>query len=339
MPPGVVSSACVEALIKAGAFDRLGGHRRQWLAVLPRAIKDGQAAAESRRRGQVDMFGMFEPDEPTNGNGHVNGNGNGKTAAALPDVPELPDAERLAEEKKVLGFYMTSHPLARHGAMLSALATHRVADLANIGDKGEVVLGGMISGVTVRNVQKSRSGLTRMAKLTFEDLTGNVPAMLWPEDFAKNEAMIKDDAICFVRGSLSRQRDPAELIINRIIPLERGAAELSRGVVVRLTKGVTQPTDLERLLRTIRNYPGNLDLYLEILGLERARRAVYKAGSSLKIRHDDKMINDLKVYLGDDNVRLLGQRGIAARSEPASTPLTAMPSAFDEAAVEEEEEE
>jgi DNA polymerase-3 subunit alpha len=336
VPAGVVSSACVEALIKAGAFDRLGGHRAQWLAVLPRAIKDGQAAAESRRRGQVDMFGMFEPEEPAGGNGHVNGNG--KTAATLPEVPELPDAERLADEKKVLGFYMTSHPLARHSAMLSALATHRVADLAAVGDKGEVVLGGMISGVTVRNVQKSRSGLTRMAKLTFEDLTGNVPAMLWPEDFAKNEAMIKDDAICFVRGTLSRQRDPAELIINRIIPLERGAAELSRGVVVRLTKGVTQPTDLERLLRTIRNYPGNLDLYLEILGLERARRAVYKAGSSLKIRHDDKMINDLKVYLGDDNVRLLGQRGIAARTEAAAAPVSPAPSPFEDASGEEDDE-
>ncbi len=32
-------------------------------------------------------------------------------------------------EKKVLGFYMTSHPLTRHAGLLQALATHRVADL------------------------------------------------------------------------------------------------------------------------------------------------------------------------------------------------------------------
>ncbi len=333
--PGVVSSACVEALIKAGAFDRLGGHRAQWLAVLPRAIKDGQTAAESRRRGQVDMFGLFESDDAPAATGDGHANGNGKVASALPDVPELPDAERLAEEKKVLGFYMTSHPLARYNAMLSALATHRVADLATVPDKGEVVLGGMITNVQPKTVKNSRSGLTRMAKLTFEDLTGSAPAMLWPEDFAKNEAMIKDDAICFVRGTLSRQRDPAELIVNRIIPLEKGAAELSRGVVVRLTKGVTQTTDLERILRTIRNYPGNLDLYLEILGLEKVRRAIYKAGSSLKIRHDDKMIHDLKLYLGEDNVRLLGQRGITARAEPSPAPAT--PGAVDLEEVPEDE--
>jgi DNA polymerase-3 subunit alpha len=331
VPAGVVGSGCAEALIKAGAFDGLGGHRAQWLAVLSRAIKDGQAAQESRRRGQVDMFGLFEPESSAK-------NGNGKPAAsALPDVPELTDAERLAEEKKVLGFYMTSHPLARHEGMLKALATHQVAELATVAEKSEVVLGGMITGVQVKNVQKSRSGLTRMAKLSFEDLTGSVPAMLWPEEFAKNEALIKPDAICFVRGTMNRGRDPAELVITRIIPLEKGPAELSRGVIVRVTKGVTQPTDLERLLRTVRNYPGNLDFYLEILGLEHVRRAIYRAGASFKIRHDERLIRDLEDHLGTGNVRLLGQRGITARVEAPATPTPAAPDFDDEAGEIEDE--
>ena len=109
-----------------------------------------------------------------------NGDGNGTIAAAvssLPDVPELPDAERLAEEKKVLGFYMSSHPLTRHASVLQALATHRVAELAGVPEKTEVILGGMITNVQVKNVQKSRSGLTRMAKL---DVRG--PHRLGPGD-------------------------------------------------------------------------------------------------------------------------------------------------------------
>ena len=120
-------------------------------------------------------------------------------------------------------------------------------------EKAEVVLGGMITGVQIKNVQKSRSGLTRMAKLTFEDLSGSTPAMLWPEEFAKMEALVKNDQIVFVRGTLDRRRDPAELVISRIIPLEQGRAELTRGVVVRLHKGVHQAEHLERLLRAIRD--------------------------------------------------------------------------------------
>ena len=70
----------------------------------------------------------------------------------------------------------------------------------------------MIANVQVRNVQKSRSGLTRMAKLTFEDLTGTIPAMLWPEEFAKMGDLVKNDLIGFVKGTLDRRRDPAELV-------------------------------------------------------------------------------------------------------------------------------
>lgn len=222
----------------------------------------------------------------------------------------------------MLGFYMSSHPLTRHAAILQALSTHRVADLAGVPEKTEVILGGMIVNVQVKNVQKSRSGLTRMAKLAFEDLTGMVPAMLWPEEFAKNEALLKNDQIGFVKGTLDRRRDPAELIISRFIPLERGPTELSRGVVVRLHKGVHQAEDLERLLRLIRVRPGNLDFYLEIMGLERVHRAIYKAGASLKIRHDDRLIAELEGAVGAGNVRLLGQRGATTRVEPVAALAT-----------------
>ena len=196
---------------------------------------------------------------------------------------------------------------------MQELSTHRVADLAGVPEKSEVILGGMIVNVQVKNVQKSRSGLTRMAKLTFEDLTGSVPAMLWPEDFAKSEDLVKADLIGFVKGTLDRRRDPAELIVSRIIPLERGPAELTRGVVVTSHKGITQDEQMERLLRLVRVRPGNLDLYLEILGLERIQRAIYRAGDALKIRHDDRLLIDLEGAVGAGNVRLVGQRGTATR--------------------------
>ena len=122
-----------------------------------------------------------------------------------------------------------------------------------------------------------------MAKLTFEDLSGSTPAMLWPEEFAKMEALVKNDQIVFVRGALDRRRDPPELIVSRIIPLEQGRVELTRGVVVRLHKGVHQAEHLERLLRAIRIRPGNLDLYLEIMGLEQVRRAIYRAGAPWRL--------------------------------------------------------
>jgi DNA polymerase-3 subunit alpha len=315
-----VGGGCAETLIRAGAFDVVGAKRSQLLAVLPRAIQGGQAKQDDRRRGQRGLFDDIEEASRNGPNGDRQGNGHLSPLADLPDVPELPDAELLGGEKKALGFYMSSHPLTRHAPLLHALATYRAADLAGVSDKAEVILGGMIANVQVRNVQKSRSGHTRMAKLTFEDLSGSTPAMLWPEEYAKLGALVRNDLIGFIKGTLDRRRDPAEVIISKILPIEAAATELARGVIVRLTKGVHRDADLERLLRLVRVRPGHLDLYLELVGIEHVRRAIYKAGASLRIRYDEGLMADIENVVGSGNVRLLGQRGATARFEAITRP-------------------
>jgi DNA polymerase-3 subunit alpha len=309
-----VGAGCVETLIHAGAFDGLGAKRSQLLAILPRSLQAGQSKQEDRRRGQLGLFDDLESvacfPSRGDGNGHV------APFGSLPELPELSEIEKLTGEKKALGFYMSSHPLTRHAGLLQALATHRVADLASVPEKTEIVLGGMITSVQLRNVQKSRSGLTRMAKLSLEDLSGTIPAVLWPEEFAKMTDLVKNDQIGFIKGNLDRKRDPPELIISRIIPLELGPSELARGVVIRLKKGLHGPDHLERLLRLVRIRPGNLDLYFEIVGLERIRRAIFKS-ASLRVRYDERLITDLEAVVGEGHVRLRGQRGKTARIEAA----------------------
>ncbi len=172
------------------------------MSVLPRAIQSGQSKQDDRRRGQLGLFDEIETKgQKTHANG---GNGHAPAASTLPEVAEMCDADLLAGEKKALGFYLSSHPLTRHAGLLQALATHRAAELPSVKEKTEVLLGGMITNIKERNVKKSRSGLTRMAKLTFEDLSGTAPAMLWPEEFAKMAEFVKDDQIVFVKGTLNR---------------------------------------------------------------------------------------------------------------------------------------
>src|SRR5262249_53181244 len=185
-------------------------------------------------------------------------------------------------------------------------------------NKPEAIRAGIIPNTIPRTSQKSRSGLTRMAKFPFEDLSGSMPAMLWPEEFAKMADLVKADQIVFVKGTLDRRRDPPELIVSRIMTLEQGRAELARGVIVRLHRGIHQGEHLERLLRAVRARLGNLELYLEIFGLEHVHRVVYRAGASLKVRYDDRLVADLEIAVGPGLVRLLGHRGATTRIESAS---------------------
>ena len=150
----------------------------------------------------------------------------------------------------MLGFYMSSHPLARHAGLLQALATHRVADLA--------VAAGEDRGRPGRH-DHQRQGTKRAEEPVGPDADGEAHLRgperhrprrcSGPRSSPRWRELVKNDLIGFVKGTLDRRRDPAELVISRIIPLEQGPAELTRGVVVRLHKGVHQTEHLERLLR------------------------------------------------------------------------------------------
>jgi prepilin-type processing-associated H-X9-DG protein len=76
--------------------------------------------------------------------------------------------------------------------------------------------------ISLENLASGRAGQTRMAKLTYEDLSGSVPDLLWPEEFVGMVDHVKNDQIVFVRGALDRRRDPPELIVSRITPLKQG---------------------------------------------------------------------------------------------------------------------
>ncbi len=157
-----------------------------------------------------------------------------------------------------------------------------------------------------------------MAKLTFEDLSGSTPAMLWPEEFAKMADQVKNDAVVWVKGTVDRRRDPPELVISRIIPRESGPKELVRGVMVRLQKGFHEPGHLDRLLKAVRIRPGNLDLYFDVVGVEGVRRARYRAGVALRIRYDERLVSDLEGVLGAGYVRVVGPTGATARLDTAA---------------------
>ena len=277
---------CAETLIKAGAFDCLGGRSRaQLLAVLPRAIQAGQAKQEDRERGQRSLFDAVAdaPGAERQRTRQRQATARGR-CWACPTSPSCP--------------MPSSWPRRRRRSASTCRATRWPATprlLAGAGDatawptspacreKVEVVLGGMIAGVQIRNVQKSRSGLTRMAKLTFEDLTGSTPAMLWPEEFAKMEALVKNDLIVFVRGTLDRTPRPRRAGHQPDHPARaRDPPSLPQGVVVSAAQGgPSGRAPRTAAPRMSGSDPGNLDLYLEIMGLEQVRRAIYKAGASL----------------------------------------------------------
>ncbi|MFM9118237.1 MAG: DNA polymerase III subunit alpha [Planctomycetota bacterium] len=243
----------LETLIKAGAMDCFGATRKQLLSILDRAIQSGAAALADRRSGQKSLFGGL--DEPTETQ---------KTTVSLPDCGELPDRERLAMEKEVLGYYLTSHPLSEYVQTLSEYCSHTIDRIPDLPDRSEVLIGGMLSAIKITNTKNSRPNApTRYAMFDLEDMSGAVRCILWPDDYVNFGSHVQADAVVVVRGSIDRRGgDEANLVINEIIPLSELSSRYTTGILVRVDETRHGPEMLSKIREVVRGYPGSRDLEL-----------------------------------------------------------------------------
>ncbi len=293
--PGSCNRATIETLIKAGAMDSFGARREQLMAILERAIQAGAAALADKRSGQKSLFGDLEEISGVT------------PVVALPHVPETPEREKLLMEKEVLGFYLTSHPLAEHQAAFETFCSHTTADLADLPDRTEVTLGGMLAAIKLAHVRNARPGntATRYANFDLEDVHGAIRCILWPDDFAVCGELVQADAVVAVRGAIDRRggSDEANLIVNELIPIDQLDARYTRGVAVRVHELEHGEQGLTQLREILRGYPGDSEVQL-VLCLDDGSRVQLRAGN-LRIEVNAELRRRLEELVGPGNVRLL----------------------------------
>jgi DNA polymerase-3 subunit alpha len=294
--PQSCNRATIESLVKAGAFDSLGARRAPLLAAIDRAMQSGAAAAADRRSGQRGLFGDDGEDAAASG-----------AATDLPNVPEFAEKERLAMEKEVLGFYLTSHPLAEYEATLRTYTSHTTAQLAKLEHRTEVLVGGMLAAVKFSHTKNPRPGSanTKYAMWDLEDLDGIMRCILWPEQFAEFGQYVQADAILALKGTVDRRPGAEEvnLIVTELIPIAELPARFTSGVVIRVREDEHGVDALDKLREIVRGYPGSKPLKLHLALSDGGSVAIDCAKNGVTIEPElRRRIDDL---LGPGNFKLL----------------------------------
>ncbi|GAB4359434.1 MAG: DNA polymerase III subunit alpha [Gammaproteobacteria bacterium] len=198
--PQKVNRRVLEALIRAGALDRLGSNRATLMAQLPTALQIAEQQNRVRAVGQTDMFGLAQEamDE---------------TASAIPDslieLEEWDEEQRLIAEKETLGLYLTGHPIQRYEKELERFTSGRIIDFVMEEDpqsgrgkarrEQSVVLAGLV--VALRVTTSRRGG--KMAFVTLDDRSARIEITLFSESYEKYREMLVKDRLLVVEGTLS----------------------------------------------------------------------------------------------------------------------------------------
>lgn len=192
----------LDCLIKAGAFDAIDPDRAALLSSVERALSEAAALRRDRARGQNSLF--EEDPRPW-------GTALGEKPGLLSHTARsAQSAERasayLAMEKELLGVYVSDHPLRELGPALKRHGAVTSEELKELGDRQEVTVGGVLTGVVVRRTKRGLS----MASLTLEDLTGAIPVTVFPKVYEELKEQLVKDRVLLIRGKTSVRESAGE---------------------------------------------------------------------------------------------------------------------------------
>jgi DNA polymerase-3 subunit alpha len=201
-----VNKRVVESLIKVGALDSLHRNRRALFETQDRAFDRGNRLTKTKAQNQQTLFETFESEASFK-----------QETQGYPDVPDWSTRERLAFEKALTGYWISSHPLAEHQATLGAVASATSTGLAALATGSPVTVAAV---VLAKRTIRTKTG-KMMAVLTLEDQHGRFEAVLFPGGqsrrgetqagaYDKFGADCEPDLVALFSGSVERRERRAQ---------------------------------------------------------------------------------------------------------------------------------
>jgi DNA polymerase-3 subunit alpha len=285
----MINRGALEALIKAGALDSLGGNRAQLLAALDDAIAIGNKLQQDRQMGQMTLFDSFDSDDEVR-----------QEAIKLPEVAPWPESLMLQYEKDVLGLYVTSHPLAQYAEQIHYYSTANSQTLRQKTANTEIIIGGILSRMRYCVTKNGRGAGSRMAMFTLEDLHGTVDGVIFPDALALHDELMQKDRMVFLRGIADFRREEPSIRVSEVYDMTRAAEELTHAVYVQMPEPTGQK--LQQFKNICQTHPGSCPVYIAVNAQDGMQVTMQIAG---KVKPDLEFCRKLEALIGHKNYRLL----------------------------------
>jgi DNA polymerase-3 subunit alpha len=161
------------------------------------------------------------------------------------------------------------------------------------------MMGGMLSAIKMAHVKNAKPDKpTKYANFDLEDMAGAIRCIMWPDDFAISGELVKADAIMVVQGSLDRRGggDEANLIVNKLIPLDQLDSLYTSGVMIRVDEELHGAEKLNQVREVVRGYPGGCELQI-VLSLRDGTR-VFMRSNKLRVAVNNELRQRIDDLLG-----------------------------------------
>ena len=303
------SQACnrktMESLIKCSAFDFTGISRGRLFENIDFALHRASSTQRDRDSGQGSLFEMLE--------GSVE-----ETDMELADHPPWPQSVLLAEEKELLGFYISGHPLDEYGWILDTFASLSPAKLDEVPPGTMLRMGGLVTQFQKRYTRRTQKA---MGVFRLEHLDGGIEVVVFPEAFRDCGNLLEENRAVLVTGDFDKGEE-LKLKANQVVLLDQVPDKLTRQLVVRLPVAEATEASLQKIRAALSRHPGMIEVTLA-LDFPCGNRVFLRTDSSYRVTPNAELAHALSDLVGEQGVRIIqrkperkgnGQHRYAART-------------------------
>ncbi|UCD65138.1 MAG: DNA polymerase III subunit alpha [Candidatus Zixiibacteriota bacterium] len=282
VPLKSVNRRILESLIAGGACDSLRGHRAQQHAAVEAMLEFAHRVAAHQNSHDLfaDKAGAIR-----------------RVAPPLPDIPDWSNSETLAQEKAILGFYISGHPLDKYRDELAHFTDFKIGELARAADGREVKIGGILTAVKKMPDKKGNM----MAFATLEDFSGSVELILFSDCYDKSKAFVVTETMVWLTGRVStREGEASKVIAAEVLPLEKLTERFNCQLVIKIGRDCADNL-VDQALAALEENRGEAPVLLTI---QENGSEVYIRSDKYLVRPDFVLVDRLKELLGESAVFL-----------------------------------
>ncbi len=302
-----INKKAIESMIKAGALDELNDNRAVHLAVYESLIESAQNQSRKNIKGQMSLFDLATDVMETD-----------DTMTTLPDIENFSDDILMNMEKEMLGVYITAHPLDKYEELIQKNTSLTSDDLdkeeipEHIKDGMKVIVAGIITKSKILITKANR----QMAFLNIEDLYGEMEIVVFSNAYEKYIDSVKEDKVVIISGTLDFKDEIPKVLANKIIDAEvflneqkksienennnilDGSIRNNELVKLRIPTSLDKKETLVKIQEIMKKHEGNS---IAIIYVDETSE---KYKGNIKVDINDKFLEEMKLLLGNENVKL-----------------------------------
>ena len=207
----------LEMLARSGAFDQLDPNRRRVFQALDPLVNYSAAIHEQKASNQVSLFGEAGDDLPE---------------PRMMPCDDWEAAERLTEEFKAVGFYLSGHPLDDYMGALNRKYMGKAVRFLTLDDLTKHVsergaMNACIAGVVAGKQERKSARGNRFAFAQLSDPTGGYEVTIFSDTLEKARDHLEVGAKVVVTVEATMEADQLKLLARSVAPIDLAVADVS----------------------------------------------------------------------------------------------------------------